>query len=222
MTLRLALGAHGQHELRLLCLGAHPDDIEIGCGGIVLSLLDARPDVQVHWVVFGAEGIRADEARTSATRFLGSAARSEVEVLGFRDGFFPSQSAQLKEWFEELKQRVEPHLILTHREADRHQDHRTVSELTWNTFRNHLVLEYEIPKYDADLGQPNVFVPLAPETRARKVELLLHCFASQRGRSWFTADTFDSLMRLRGIECASPTGFAEAFHARKLTLGFGS
>ena len=222
MMLRLALDPPGQDGLHVLCLGAHPDDIEIGCGGMVLSLLGARRDVQVHWVVFGAAGIRADEARTSATSFLSGAARAEVEVLGFRDGFFPSQSAQIKEWFEDLKQRVEPHLILTHREVDRHQDHCTVADLTWNTFRNHLVLEYEIPKYDADLGQPNVFVPLAPETRARKVELLLHCFPSQRGKSWFTADTFDSVMRLRGIECASPTGFAEAFHARKLTLGFDS
>ncbi|MGD8279434.1 MAG: PIG-L deacetylase family protein [Gemmatimonadota bacterium] len=219
--LSLALAASGRNGLRVLCLGAHPDDIEIGCGGLVLSLLGARPDVEVRWVVLGAHGDRADEARASAGGFLAGAARADVDVLDFRDGFFPGESVRIKEWFEALKGRIEPDLILTHRQADRHQDHRTVSELTWNTFRHHLVLEYEIPKYDGDLGQPNVFVPVAPETRTRKVALLLEHFASQRGRTWFTADTFEGLMRLRGIECASPTGFAEAFHARKLTLGIG-
>jgi len=219
--LGLALGARGR-GLRILCLGAHPDDIEIGCGGTVLSLLDARPDAEVLWVVFGAHGARADEARASAAAFLEGAARAEVDVFEFRDGFFPARVGAIKERFEELKGRIEPDLVLTHRDADRHQDHRMVSELTWNTFRHHLVLEYEIPKYDGDLGRPNLFVPVTREVRARKVELLLEHFATQRSRTWFTAETFEGLMRIRGIECASPTGYAEGFHARKLVLGFAS
>ena len=219
--LGLALDTRGR-GLRILCLGAHPDDIEIGCGGTVLSLLGARSDVEVLWVVFAGQGARADEARASAGAFLAGAARAEVDVFEFRDGFFPAQVAAIKERFEELKARIEPDLILTHRDADRHQDHRTVAELTWNTFRHHFVLEYEVPKYDGDLGRPNVFVPVAPEVRARKVELLLEHFATQRSRTWFTAETFEGLMRIRGIECASPTGYAEGLYARKLTLEIAS
>jgi LmbE family N-acetylglucosaminyl deacetylase len=218
--IRLALEALEQPGLQVLCLGAHADDIEIGCGATILTLLAARPDVAVHWVVFCAVGARADEARSSAACFLEGAARAEVEVFGFRDGFFPYEGAPIKERFEDLKQRFAPHVVFTHHGGDAHQDHRTVADLTWNTFRHHLVLEYEVPKYDADLRQPNLFVPLSPETRARKVHLLLERFGSQRSKAWFTADTFDGLMRLRGVESASPTGFAEAFHARKLCLGF--
>ncbi len=203
---------------RVLCLGAHSDDAEIGCGGTSLSMIAARPDTQVHWIVFSAAGPRAEEARASADIFLNGAAHTEVEVLGFRDGFFPYQGADIKERFEDLKRRFTPDVVFTHRGQDRHQDHRLVSELTWNTFRHHTVLEYEIPKYDGDLAQPNVFVPLNDESRARKVELLMQHFGTQRSRTWFSPDTFDGLMRLRGIECASPTGYAEAFHARKVTL----
>ena len=204
--------------LRVLCLGAHSDDAEIGCGGTILSMIAARPDTRVHWVVFSAAGPRADEACASADIFLNGAAHSEVEVLGFRDGFFPYQGAQIKERFEDVKRRFTPDVVFTHRGQDRHQDHRLLSELTWNTFRHHMVLEYEIPKYDADLAQPNVFVPVNDEMRARKVELLMQHFGTQRSKTWFSPETFDGLMRLRGVECASPTGYAEAFHARKVTL----
>jgi LmbE family N-acetylglucosaminyl deacetylase len=204
--------------LRILCLGAHSDDAEIGCGGTILSMIAARPDTQVHWIVFSAAGPRAEEARASAAIFLNGAAHAEVEVFGFRDGFFPYQGADIKERFEDVKQRFTPDVVFTHRGQDRHQDHRVVSELTWNTFRHHMVLEYEIPKYDGDLAQPNVFVALDDETRARKVELLMQHFGTQRSKAWFTPETFEGLMRLRGVESASPTGYAEAFHARKVTL----
>jgi LmbE family N-acetylglucosaminyl deacetylase len=209
-------GAKG--GLRILCLGAHSDDVEIGCGGTILSMLAARADVEVHWIVFSATPDRAAEARASACVFLDGAARADVEVLGYRDGFFPYVGGDIKETFEQMKTRLAPDLIFTHRRDDCHQDHRTIAELTWSTFRRHVVLEYEIPKYDADLGQPNLFVPIDEEARARKLELLLRHFGTQRSKSWFSAETFESLMRLRGIECASPTGYAEAFHVRKLTL----
>lgn len=208
--------------LRVLCLGAHSDDIEIGCGGTLLTLMKARPDVEIHWVVFSASGAREQEARDSAAVFLGGAAKSEVEVHGYRDGFLPFHWGEVKEQFESIKSRFTPDLIFTHRGVDRHQDHRLLSELVWNTFRSHMVLEYEIPKYDADLGQPNVFVALSDEDRNRKVELLMEHFGTQRSKSWFSPETFDGLMRLRGIECASPTGYAEGFHARKLMLQIGA
>jgi len=206
--------------LTVLCVGAHSDDVEIGCGGTILSLLASRPDTVVHWVVFSAAGARIDEACRSASVFLAGAANAHVEVLGFRDGFFPFQGAEIKERFEDLKQ-IEPDVVFTHRGQDRHQDHRLLSELTWNTFRRHTVLEYEIPKYDGDLANPNVFVPIAGDARRRKVDLLMEHFGTQRSKSWFTPETFDGLMRLRGIECASPTGYAEGFHSRKLTLDLG-
>jgi LmbE family N-acetylglucosaminyl deacetylase len=214
----LSLDAGAREGLRVLCLGAHSDDVEIGCGGTILSLLRQRQDVEVHWTVFSAAGGRAEEARASAADFLQGAARTEVEVLGFRDGFFPYQGAEIKEYFESLKARFSPDIVFTHRGGDRHQDHRLLAELVWNTFRSHMVLEYEIPKYDADLAQPNVFVPIDADGRGRKVELLMEHFGSQRSKGWFSPETFDGLMRLRGVECASPTGYAEAFHARKLTL----
>lgn len=204
--------------LSALLLGAHSDDIEIGCGGTLLALLGASPATRVRWVVFSGDGERAEEARASADAFLAEAEDATVDLHGFRDGFFPHHGAEIKERFEELKG-FAPDLILTHRGTDRHQDHRVISELTWNTFRNHLVLEYEIPKYDGDLGRPNVFMPLSEELRTRKVDLLLEYFASQRQKSWFTRETFEGIMRIRGIECASPTGYAEGFDARKITLG---
>jgi LmbE family N-acetylglucosaminyl deacetylase len=216
--INLSLAGAQTGSLKVLCLGAHSDDIEIGCGGAILALLRTRADVEVQWTVFSAQGPRADEARGSAAAFLQGSARAEVEVLGFRDGFFPYQGAEIKEYFEALKERFTPDVVFTHRGADRHQDHRLLSELVWNTFRSHMVLEYEIPKYDADLAQPNVFVPLDADDRGRKIELLMEHFGSQRSKGWFTPETFDGLMRLRGIESASPTGYAEGFHARKLTL----
>jgi LmbE family N-acetylglucosaminyl deacetylase len=213
----LSFSPNAERGLRVLALGAHSDDVEIGAGGTILSLLDARDDVHVTWVVFSGSRQRADEARASAERFLAGAATSEIILHDFRDGFFPHEGAAIKERFEDLK-RVDPDVILTHRGRDWHQDHRTVSELTWNTFRRHTVLEYEIPKYDGDLESPNVFVPISDEHRNAKVDLLMEMFGTQRSKSWFTPETFDGLMRLRGIECASPTGYAEGFHARKITV----
>jgi LmbE family N-acetylglucosaminyl deacetylase len=202
---------------RILCVGAHSDDIEIGCGGTLLTLLARYERVSVKWVVFSGSETRAAEARISAGLFLEQAGERQVDVHGFRDGFFPAQFAEIKERFETLKA-FRPDLVFTHYRDDRHQDHRVLSDLAWNTFRDHTILEYEIPKYDGDFGQPNVFVPLSSETARRKTEVLLSAFASQREKPWFDAETFLAVLRLRGMECASPTRFAEAFYGRKITL----
>ena len=203
---------------RILCLGAHSDDIEIGCGGTVLRILEENPDAEVFWVVMGASGQRADEATASAKSFLARARQKEVIVKEFRDGFFPYIGAEIKGFFEELKRRFAPDLVLTHCRNDLHQDHRLVSELTWNTFRNHLILEYEILKYDGDLGTPNVFVHLTESLARRKVGILLDSFRSQLKKNWFTEDAFLAILRLRGLECNAPAKYAEAYHARKLVL----
>jgi LmbE family N-acetylglucosaminyl deacetylase len=214
----LQLGLHqGQRLLHVLCLGAHSDDIEIGCAGLLFELLQRGPTA-LTWVVLCASGERAAEARRSARVFVRAAKSGEILLRDFSDGFFPSQFAEIKACFEDLKRAVSPDLVLTHRLEDRHQDHRIVGELTWNTWRNHLILEYEVPKYEGDLGQPNAFVPLSPRTRRRKVTHLMRHFASQRSKSWFRPDVFDAMMSLRGVECRAPSGYAEAFHARKLTL----
>lgn len=202
----------------ILCVGAHSDDIEIGCGGTVLKLVRANPDLKVHWVVLSAEGDRAEEARTSTERFLDQAPNHEVEVASFRERYFPYQS-QLKEFFDDLGTRVHPDLVLTHHGGDAHQDHRVVAELTWNTFRDHLILEYEIPKYDGDLGRPNAFVELDEDLARRKVQAILEGFPSQAEHFWFSEETFMGLLRLRGVEARSASGLAEGFHARKLLLG---
>jgi LmbE family N-acetylglucosaminyl deacetylase len=203
----------------VLAIGCHADDIEIGCGGTILALLERNPRLDVTWVVLSAGGERAEEARASSTAFLTAAEHQPSVVLeSFRDSFFPYIGAEVKEVFERLKAEVSPELVLTHTGTDLHQDHRLVAELTWNTFRDHLILEFEIPKYDADLGSPNVFVPLEEALVRRKVSLLLEHFASQRSRHWFTEDLFLGLMRLRGMETNSPTGYAEAFRCRKLQL----
>ena len=211
------LGAPGV-PLSLLCLGAHCDDIEIGCGGTLLRLLAERPGSNVQWVVFSSNPERAAEARASASDLLAGAARKDVEINGFRESFFPYEGASIKEHFERLKAKVRPDLIFTHRTKDLHQDHRVIGELTWNTFRDHLIAEYEIPKYEGDLGHPNLFVPLTSEVALRKVESVVRHFPSQAGRSWFQRKTFESILRLRGIECNAPEGHAEAFHVRKLVL----
>jgi LmbE family N-acetylglucosaminyl deacetylase len=203
--------------LRILALGAHADDIEIGCGGTILSLLQSRRGC-VNWIVFSADGEREGEARQSADAFLQNAADRDVRTCRFRDGFFPTESGQVKEYFERLKTEISPDLILTHRLEDRHQDHRVVAELTWNTFRNHTILEYEIPKYEGDLGQPNVFVPLDAATSQRKVDLLMSLFPTQRSKRWLTKEVLSSVMRLRGMEAGLTDGFAEGFYARKLVL----
>jgi LmbE family N-acetylglucosaminyl deacetylase len=202
----------------VLALGSHSDDIEIGCGATLLALTRTRPEIEVTWVVLGAEGEREREARASAEAFMDAATRSEVIVHGFRDGFFPYVGGDVKDVFEDLKSRLEPDLILTHARHDLHQDHRLVCELTWNTWRDHLILEYEIPKYDGDLGTPNVFVPISEEVARKKVRLVLGTFESQLARHWFDEQLFLGLMRVRGMEGRSPSGYAEAFTCRKLSL----
>ena len=215
--LALSPSGDGASLRRVLAIGCHADDIEIGCGGTLLGLTRSRPDVEVTWVVLGAEGAREAEARASAEGFLASAAASEVVVLGFKDAYMPYHGEVVKDAFEELK-RFEPDLVLTHTRADLHQDHRLACELTWNTFRDHLVLEYEIPKVDGDLATPNVFVPLAEEHAREKIDRLLEAFATQRDKHWFDAEVFRGLMRIRGMECRAASGYAEAFLGRKLPL----
>jgi LmbE family N-acetylglucosaminyl deacetylase len=202
--------------LNLLCIGAHSDDIEIGCGGTLLRLLEEIPQIHVHWVVLGASGPRKTEALASANVFLADARSKEIVITEFRDGFFPHEGPAIKEAFEQLKGDCAPDVILTHYRNDLHQDHRVVSELTWNTFRDHLILEYEIIKYDGDLGTPNCFVQLKESTCQRKVRNLMECFGSQRSKRWFTEDTFFAMLRLRGVECNAEERYAEAFYARKL------
>jgi Uncharacterized proteins, LmbE homologs len=204
---------------QVLCLGAHSDDIEIGCGGTVLSVARMYPDCMFHWVVFSATGVRQTEAERAAKLFVDSSRLQGPVLKSFRDGFMPFSGAEIKNCFEELKQTVSPDLIFTHNRNDAHQDHRLIAELTWNTFRNHLILEYEIPKYDGDLGRPNTYVPLSPEIYRRKVSNLMEAFQSQHAKPWFREETFLSLMRLRGMECNSASGYAEAFYGRKLVLG---
>jgi len=204
--------------LSILCLGAHSDDIEIGCGGTLLRLLAERPGSSVHWVVFASNPEREAEARTSAAAMLAGAGKSVVEVHRFRESFFPYVGASIKDEFEKLKLAVQPELVLTHHIEDAHQDHRAIAELTWNTFREHLIAEYEVPKYEGDLGHPNVFVPLDDGTARRKIDHLMRHFPSQANRRWFRPETFEALLRLRGIESAAPHGLAEAFHVRKLTI----
>ncbi len=202
---------------RILCLGAHSDDLEIGCGGTILKLLGQHKNAHVQWVVFSSDRTRAKEARQSAELFLNKAAKKEITIKSFRDGFLPYTGTQVKVFFEGLKS-FAPDLILTHYRHDLHQDHRLLCELTWNTFRDHTILEYEIPKYDGDMGRPNFFVPLDEETCNQKTTYLLESFQSQRDKHWFTAETFRSMLRLRGLECRSATGYAEAFYARKIVL----
>ena len=202
----------------ILCLGAHSDDIEIGCGGTILKLLAEHPDVDVHWVVLGAKEERAEEAVRSAESFLRNAGHKNVVVRGFRDSFFPAEWPSIKTFFHELSDSVSPDIIFTHRRDDAHQDHRVVSELTWCAFRNHLILEYEIPKYEGDLGTPNIFVPLSETDCRCKVQAITDSFDTQSEKRWFTDDTFWSLLRIRGLESNSPSRFSEAFHCRKLII----
>jgi LmbE family N-acetylglucosaminyl deacetylase len=205
-------------RLAVLCLGAHSDDIEIGAGGTILQWLSVGAKLDVTWCVLSGAGPREAEARASAGDFLAGAEQARVEVHQFRDGLFPAESAEIKAWFEGLKGRVEPDVILTHHGDDAHQDHREVNRLTWNTFRDHTILEYEIPKWDGDLGRPNLYVAIDAAVMARKTELLIRHFGTQRSKHWFDAETFRGLARLRGMECRAGGRYAEAFHARKLAL----
>lgn len=202
----------------VLCLGAHCDDIEIGCSGALIELQQRFPAVRIHWVVFSGDAVREPETRAAARALLGAEPGCTVEVLDFQGSYFPFSGAQIKDAFEDLKGRIKPDLIFTHFLHDRHQDHRVIAEFTWNTFRNHAVLEYEIPKFEGDLAHPNVYVPVSRETIDRKVAALIECFPSQRARQWFDADLFYGHMRLRGVECNSASRYAEAFHARKLII----
>lgn len=200
----------------LLCIGAHSDDIEIGCGGLVLKMLRESPGTRVTWLVLSGNEVRQNEARTSAKQFLAGADQTEIIFKNFRDAYFPYQGSEVKDYFQSLAADCDPDLILTHRLEDRHQDHRLVAELTWNAFRNHLIYEYEIPKYEGDLGQPNLFAPLEQPIFEKKVNIVVNSFASQRNKQWFSSDTFYALGRIRGLE--SQSEFAEGFVCRKMII----
>ena len=218
MILRLAPRPGGA-PLRILLLGAHADDVEIGCGGTVLRLLAEHPGAEVRYVVFSASPERADEARAAAAELTAGASHTAVDIHGFRDSFFPwDQPVRLKETMGALRKSFDPDLVFTHRRQDLHQDHALIAQLTWNAFRDHLILEYEIPKYEGDLTTPNVYVPLDEAVAHRKVNLILRHYATQAGKGWFRAETFEAVLRLRAIECNAPTGWAEAFHGRKILL----
>lgn len=216
--LKLHLDRPADRPLTILCLGAHGDDIEIGCGGTLLKLLHKYDNVSCRWVVFSASAERKRECTASAEAFLEGAPESRLDVMSFRDGFMPFEGAKVKDCFERLKTEISPDVVFTHYMNDRHQDHRLVADLTWNTFRNHLILEYEVPKYDGDFGQPNVFVPLEESDCQRKIEFLLRCYQTQQSKQWFSADTFRAVLRLRGIEAGAESGFAEGLYGRKLVL----
>ncbi|HEU0041466.1 MAG TPA: PIG-L family deacetylase [Jiangellaceae bacterium] len=218
MMRSLSLPEGREDPLDILCLGAHCDDIEIGCGGTVLRLVEQYPDARFHWVVLASNDVRAAEAQAAAEHFLDGAGKADIRIERFRESYFPWVGADIKDYFEELKADVDPDLILTHHRHDRHQDHRLVADLTWNTWRDHLILEYEIPKYDGDLGSPNVFVTLDEATAQRKVDGILTHFPSQHRRAWFDADMFRGLLRLRGMEANAPGRFAEGFYGTKVVL----
>jgi LmbE family N-acetylglucosaminyl deacetylase len=214
---RALLGDAGA-PLTILCLGAHCDDVEIGCGGTLLRLLAEHPGSTVRFAALASTPAREAETRAAAGELLAGAARADITVETFRDGYFPYEGAAIKDFFEATKRACKPDLVLTHHRHDRHQDHRFVAELTWNTFRDHLIVEYEIPKYEGDLGTPNVYVPLTPALARRKIDVLLRSFKSQASRAWFRAETFEAVLRLRGVECNAPDGLAEAFHVAKLVV----
>lgn len=218
--IRFGTAARTPGPFTVLCLGAHSDDIEIGCGGTLLYLRRFVPQLKFYWFVCSAAGVRGEEASRAADLFTADCEK-KVVLKDFRDGFLPYDGHAVKESFEQIKTEVDPDLIFTHWQGDAHQDHRLVSQLTWNTFRNHCILEYEIPKYDGDMGNPNFFVPLDPEVCGSKVDHLFEVFESQRSKKWFDRDTFRALMRIRGMECNSPSGYAEAFYARKVVFSPG-
>jgi LmbE family N-acetylglucosaminyl deacetylase len=216
----LQLIARTDHPPVILFLGAHCDDIEIGCGGTILRIRESMPEAEIRWLIFSSNEVRRREAIESADYFLDKGSQDSIRIESFRDGYLPYSGSQVKDVFEEFKREVSPDLIFTHYRQDRHQDHRLVNELTWNTWRDHMILEYEIPKYDGDLGQPNVFIPVSHEQVDRKVETVLEVFGSQTSKDWFDADTLRALMRLRGVESNAPNRYAEAFYGPKLVLEF--
>ncbi len=214
----LALDFPTNRTPRILFIGAHSDDIEIGVGGTVLSLSRKYPSAEITWCVLSGSGERADEARAAAELFLGPNANPNILLPGFRDGFFPEQWSEIKTFFEKSLKPSQPDLIFCHQQNDKHQDHKVAANLVWNTFRSHLILGYEIPKFDGDLGHPNVFVELSLDDAEKKVSYLQRAFASQRSKHWFREDLFHGLMAIRAMECGSLTGRAEAFYARKVKL----
>ncbi len=214
----LKFAARTDRPPTILFLGAHCDDIEIGCGGTILRLRESMPEAEIRWLILSSNEVRRREAMESADRFLGERPPDSIRIEAFRDGYLPYSGAQVKDVFEDVKRDVSPDLIFTHYRHDLHQDHRLVNELTWNTWRNHMILEYEIPKYDGDLGQPNVFVAISPEQVERKIKTVLEVFGSQTSKDWFDADTLSAILRLRGVESNAPERHAEAFYARKLVL----
>jgi LmbE family N-acetylglucosaminyl deacetylase len=218
VMLQLTFDALAKERRTVLCLGAHCDDIEIGCGGTILRLAKQYPNLKFHWVVFSSGTVRREEAVRGANRVLHHAIEPTIVIRDFRNGFFPYVATEIKEYFEELKAEVDPVVIFTHYKEDLHQDHRLLADLTWNTWRNHLILEYEIPKYDGGLGSPNLFVPVPDPLCRQKIDIIMECFATQRSKPWFTESTFLALMRLRGIESNADGGMAEAFYCRKLTV----
>lgn len=207
-----------EEGLDILVVGAHCDDIEIGCGGTLLKLFEQYPIRRIKWVVFASNAQRKKEAIASAEAFLATIEHKEIIVLDYRDAFLEQSKFEIKEVFESLKKDFDPDLVFTHYRNDRHQDHRLLSDLAWNTFRSHLILEYEIPKYDGDLGIPNCFFHISPEHADKKADILLDCFESQKGKHWFDKETFLALMRIRGMESACRSKYAEAFHVRKLIM----
>ena len=213
--LPLSLGSQNRRLMTVLCLGAHCDDIELGCGGTILKMAEEYPETQFYWVVFSSSPVRKNEAQQSAELFLKGTDSTHIVIKEFRNGYFPYIGTEIKDYFEQLKCDVSPDLIFTHYGKDLHQDHRLLSELTWNTFRDHLILEYEIAKYDGDLGTPNIYSPLSEQRCGQKVKYITSCFESQASKHWFAEDVFYSLLRLRGMECNSVSGYAEAFYCRK-------
>jgi LmbE family N-acetylglucosaminyl deacetylase len=216
--LGLDLNKRSRSNYKILCLGSHSDDIEIGCGGTVLRLTEAYKHMELYWVVFSSDEERKLEAQKSANLFLKLAKKKTIQIRNFRTSFFPYEGMQIKEYFEQLKEEFSPDLIFTHYRSDLHQDHRVISDLTWNTFRNHLILEYEIPKYDGDLGSPNFFVHLDDSICKKKTKYMLKTFQTQNNKQWFTEETFLAVLRLRGIESNAPKKYAEAFYCRKFVV----
>ncbi|MBH8574552.1 PIG-L family deacetylase [Nostocaceae cyanobacterium CENA369] len=216
--LKLTFENEKHSNYKVLCLGAHCDDIEIGCGGTILKLLETYPNIVFYWVVFSSNSQREEEAYTSANKFLKNTKIKNIVIQQFKDGYFPFMGIEIKHFFEQLKQEYNPDLIFTHYRQDLHQDHRLISEFTWNTFRNNLILEYEIPKYDGDLGNPNLFVHLDEEICQNKIQYIIDSFPSQNNKQWFTEETFRSILRLRGVESNAPNKYAEAFYSRKIVF----
>ncbi len=216
--LRVQFGNSGTPLRRILCFGAHCDDIEIGCGGTILRLIRENRKVEIYWVVFSSNPPRKREALAAARMFLENAGHSRVIIRNFRDSFFPYEGKAIKEFFESIRKKFHPDLVFTHYRGDLHQDHRLISELTWNTFRNHLILEYEVPKYDGDLGSPNLFVALDESLCKAKIRHILASFRSQAAKQWFSDDTFRALLRIRGVESNAEERYAEGFYSRKVLI----